>query len=462
MITEIIAFIQSNPEYGMIIAFALAMIESLPVIGSFVPGLLTMPPIGWLIATATLPAAETLSLILMGGIIGDYLGYMIGKHCKKHVQTTAAYYNKSSWLDVGENFVSHYGQYSIIIGRFIGPLRSSIPLFAGILNMKRGHFIAAAIPSVILWAALHLAPGFLLAWFDWDILQSPSFLLTCYIGSLATILLVNATRTKLATFGKKFLAQHNLANVDQQYLADTIRILSYATAIAITTTAVMSKTLLPLSTWLLHILYEYHNTTGLSLALLLSNLAETTHISLLCLALTGWLTYNKQTNLARNLFVGFALTFAMVTIAKFLTNIPRPEFIAAHLSQQAFPSGHTALAIALIMGLQPLLKEHQTIRTAGWLFLLIIPCTRLYLGAHWLSDIIGATFIALFCVAITPSIMQVCNQYFQWHTHPISNDSLLKPLFRILIAYGIFITLLGYTTGQLSPSVYHYVSSSLS
>lgn len=462
MITEIITFIQSNPEYGMIIAFALAMIESLPVIGSFVPGLLTMPPIGWLIATATLPATETLSLILMGGIIGDYLGYMIGRHCKKHVQSTAAYYNKSNWLDVGENFVSHYGQYSIIIGRFIGPLRSSIPLFAGILNMKRRHFITAAIPSVILWAALHLAPGFLLAWFDWDILQSPSFLLTCYIGSLTIILLINATRSKLATFGKRFLAQHNLATLDHQVLADTIQILSYAAALVITTTAVVSKTLLPFSTWLLHTLYGYHSTTGLTIALLVSNLAETTNISLLCLALTGWLSYNKQTSLARNLFAGFALTFAMVTLTKFLTNIPRPEFIATHLSQQAFPSGHTALAIALVIGLQPLLREHQVIRTAGWVFLLAIPCTRLYLGAHWLSDILGATFIALFCVAITPGIMQLCNQFFQWQTPPPSDDSLLKPLSRILITYSVFITLLGYVTGQISPSVYHYVSSSVS
>lgn len=462
MITEIVAFIQSNPEYGMIIAFALAMIESLPVIGSFVPGLLTMPPIGWLIATATLPATETLSLILMGGIIGDYLGYMIGRHCKKHVQSTAAYYNKSNWLDVGENFVSHYGQYSIIIGRFIGPLRSSIPLFAGILNMKRGHFIAAAIPSVILWAALHLAPGFLLAWFDWDVLQSPSFLLACYAISLAAILLINATRRQLSALGKQFLTQHNLASPDQQFIEDTLHILCYAAALILTATAVVSKTLLPLSTWLLHTLYGYHHPTGLSLALLLSNLAETTHISLLCLVLTGWLIHKKQTTLAQRLFTGFALTFTMVTAAKFLTNIPRPDFIAAHLSQQAFPSGHTALAIALIIGLQPLLKERQATRILSWFFLVTIPCTRLYLGAHWLSDILGACFMALFCLAITPTVMQLCNQVLQWHANTPSDDNLIKSFSRILLAYGIFITLFGYATGQLSPTVYYYVSSTLS
>ena len=462
MITEIIDFIQLHPEYGMIIAFALAMIESLPLIGSFVPGLLTMPPIGWLIATSALPATETLSLILLGAMIGDYIGYLIGIHCKKRVQETAAYYNKSNWLDIGENFVSQYGQYSIIIGRFIGPLRSSIPLFAGILNMKKTHFILAAITSVILWAVIHLAPGFMLAWFNWDILNANNFPILCYGITMCLLLIINAYRNHLAYTIRKNLITHNLAPNPPEHLAEWIQIFCYGSTLTITTAAVISKKLSPLNHWVLQSLYTYHHTTGLSAALTLSNLAETMNISLLCALIIAWLVWQRQYLHAQRLATTFSLTFILVTALKFITSIPRPAFIAHVLSQQAFPSGHTALALCLVLSLNTIMAKKRSTNILGWAFILAIPCTRLYLGAHWLTDILGACFIALFCYAITPSIIRLTAARLPLHLENDTTTNITQTILRIIVVYCIVITLIAYLSGQLSPTIYQYVPSTLS
>jgi len=56
-------------------------------------------------------------------------------------------------------FFEHHGGTSVIIGRFIGPLRASVPLAAGILQMRGGHFWVANVLSAIIWAPWVLLQG---------------------------------------------------------------------------------------------------------------------------------------------------------------------------------------------------------------------------------------------------------------------------------------------------------------
>ena len=125
MIGEISQILQGHPEYAIIIAFSFALIESLPFVGSLFPGMLTMPPIGWLMASNKIPFDITFGLILLGAFIGDIIGYYIGYFCQEYAYRKAKIYNKTSWLNQGEAFIDRYGSLSIIIGRFFGPFRSS-------------------------------------------------------------------------------------------------------------------------------------------------------------------------------------------------------------------------------------------------------------------------------------------------------------------------------------------------
>ena len=55
---------------------------------------------------------------------------------------------------------------SIVLCRFFGPLRATVPTLAGIFEMRRGPFQAANWTSAFLWAAALLAPGWAgVGWF---------------------------------------------------------------------------------------------------------------------------------------------------------------------------------------------------------------------------------------------------------------------------------------------------------
>ena len=78
MLEQINQIAQHNPEYAMIIAFLLATVESLPFVGSLFPGMLTMPVIGYLMASNKIPPWTTFMVIIIGAMIGDFIGYYLG------------------------------------------------------------------------------------------------------------------------------------------------------------------------------------------------------------------------------------------------------------------------------------------------------------------------------------------------------------------------------------------------
>ena len=60
-------------------------------------------------------------------------------------------------------FFYRYGFASVLIGRFLGPIRSTIPTVAGVMGMAHGRFQLANVSSAILWMPLMLAPGYVTA-----------------------------------------------------------------------------------------------------------------------------------------------------------------------------------------------------------------------------------------------------------------------------------------------------------
>ena len=55
--------------------------------------------------------------------------------------------------------MERWGILGIFIGRFFGPLRASVPLIAGILEMNYWHFQIANITSAFVWAWVLLIFG---------------------------------------------------------------------------------------------------------------------------------------------------------------------------------------------------------------------------------------------------------------------------------------------------------------
>nr|WP_276508457.1 phosphatase PAP2 family protein [Modestobacter muralis] len=95
--------------------------------------------------------------------------------------------------------------------------------------------------------------------------------------------------------------------------------------------------------------------------------------------------------------VATALVGPLTTLLKELVGRPRPQFAGggAELDSLSFPSGHasgvaTLVTVALVVA-WPLLAPAGRRRAllAGVLLALLVGCTRMWLGVHFLSDVVG-------------------------------------------------------------------------
>lgn len=141
--------------WNYLIAFSSALIESLPVIGSVVPGMNIMVLVGGFWGkTGNSILVLTIICASLGAMIGNFVGFWLGKKYGNHI---ISHYGE--WIGIGkteqkilENQIQKNGFWYIVLGKFHGTLRAFIPFIAGASNMaSRNFWIYNTIGSII-WA----------------------------------------------------------------------------------------------------------------------------------------------------------------------------------------------------------------------------------------------------------------------------------------------------------------------
>ena len=166
LIDQILGFARAHEQWLPAIGFAFAFVKSLPLVALFVPGTALLLSIGAVLGSGagqfapsgwpsrSAPRWATGSPMRWSVKVGPaLLQWAPLRHPPRQVLRAAA-------------FIKRWGVLSIVLCRFFGPLRATVPTLAGIFEMRRGPFQAANWASAFLWAAALLAPGWAgVGWF---------------------------------------------------------------------------------------------------------------------------------------------------------------------------------------------------------------------------------------------------------------------------------------------------------
>ena len=376
------AWLGAHPEWLGLALFLVACGECLALIGILVPGALLLFGVGVLAGGGVLTLGETLLLAFAGGLLGDALSYALGWRFQQRIRHLPLLRSHPQWLDSAEAYMQRYGIGSLLVGRFIGPLRPLLPMVAGMLKMPLARFSAVSVLAGAGWSVAYLLPG----WATGAAIRLP--LSQDFWGQAGIVAGLLAILVLLSIHNG--LRQHPRAA---------------ALACGLSTLSLVSLLLgwrhLPAFDQGLMTLVQSQRSHELdSLMVVLTKLGDwrtqLAAASLLCLLLLLARKWRAALFAASTLL----LTALTNSALKHLLARPRPEVLLEPLHSFSLPSGHSSAAFAFCLVLGVLAGRGQPPRwRLTWLLLACLPASaialsRVYLGVHWPTDILAGALLA--------------------------------------------------------------------
>lgn len=156
-------FIARNHMWAGVLLGLVVFVESLAVIGAFVPATGLLVAAGGLIAAGVLDPVSVIGGCLIGAVVGDALSYWLGRRLGVRFLQRPMFKPHRRRIAWTRLYCRRYGIMSIFIGRFFGPLRAFVPLTLGMLRMRQRAFQFGNVASGVVWVLAMLAPGYLAA-----------------------------------------------------------------------------------------------------------------------------------------------------------------------------------------------------------------------------------------------------------------------------------------------------------
>ncbi len=141
--------------WGALGIVVLMTLESLPIVGLFLPGIVIMVGLGSLSGSGYFTFSECVLYAGTGALIGDSIGYWLGyvgvEHRLLHPHSRRG---RRSRLQA-EHLVKRYGRLAVFLGRFVWVFHPAVPFIAGASGIRPGWFYLADVPAVLLWVLLY-------------------------------------------------------------------------------------------------------------------------------------------------------------------------------------------------------------------------------------------------------------------------------------------------------------------
>ncbi|PMR76928.1 bifunctional DedA family/phosphatase PAP2 family protein [Billgrantia endophytica] len=423
------ALYQLTPSPGMLLLFIgiIALLESLALVGLLLPGVVLITAAASLAGHQDLAVTGVLLAAFAGAVIGDGLSFALGYTQRERIPHLWPLSRHPEWLARGARFFHRYGTLSVFFGRFVGPVRPVIPLIAGMLHMSPRAFTWANVASALLWAPAYVLPGYLLGQTWQQLLDLPPGL-EPWLIALAVLIVVLAVvfswlRHQVSRNGRLYRLLAGGARrhpvMRRLWLTQSWR----------------GQGEIPLGSWLLLIL-ALGGLSGWTIAVihqdgpfemdlavhtlfqgmvvpilpaagqLLARIGDMYGILALVLPWALWLLAKRHLAALGHIGAGLAGIALLNVLGKALIGRPRPDTPDYLAGSLAYPSAHASSAVVLYGLAAAFIAQELPHRHRFWIYwgaiALVIPMaiSRLIIGVHWLSDLVGGALLGLVVCAL--------------------------------------------------------------
>ena len=430
-------YFSANPEWAIAVIFLIAMGEALLIIGLFVPSTAVLIGAGILVGTGHLGFWPVFAATAIGAIAGDQISFWAGRLFGERLKTFWPLNRYPQLVARGEDFVRLHGGKSIAIGRFVPGVKAVVPGIVGMFNMNQAYFLTINVTSGTFWAAAHVFPGMLIG-------EGLAFAGELS-GRLVVVLLVMLVLVAVAGYVIRLLAasaspylNRLLVRVSNwarqrrgrswQRFAKAVSPDNPRSVLIVLFAAIIFASIIGLANLLVRawsanavsnldisiftLMREMRNAPADEIMIVITMLGDAVVMAMLSVVIIAWLIWRKANRAAIAAAIAIVAAKLFEIVMKFGIQRPRPtDMNYGGPELFSFPSGHATMA-AVIFGVLAVLVSHSMGRWGRALVygvcasaVVSIGYSRVYLGAHWLSDVVagllfGTVIAASFGVAV--------------------------------------------------------------
>lgn len=149
----------SHPAWALAVVLLASFLESVAFIGTFVPGSTAMFIAGALVGAGALNLGWVFVCAIAGAIAGDAASFWFGQHYADRIAQMWPFRSHPGALVAGKKYFDKHGAKSVVLARFVAPMRAVVPVVAGVTGMTPARFLVVNILSALIWAPTHILPG---------------------------------------------------------------------------------------------------------------------------------------------------------------------------------------------------------------------------------------------------------------------------------------------------------------
>ncbi|MDQ3767525.1 MAG: bifunctional DedA family/phosphatase PAP2 family protein [Actinomycetota bacterium] len=439
------ALLNLAQPWAYVLIATIAAAESAAFIGLVLPGEATMLLAGVLVYQGRASLPLMLVVGCAGAIAGDSGGYAIGRFLGPRLMRgrLGRRVGPDRW-ERAHAYLRARGARAVLIGRFIGVLRALMPAIAGSAGVPYRSFVLYSVTGAVVWVTAFILLG-VAAGGSWHVVER-------FAGQasliLAGLLVVGVGLTVVA----RWLQGH--LEVLRGWRAAVLR------RPAVTRFVTRRQ---PQIDWLARRLdpterFGLYLTLGFVLAIagavlfgeLLDNVLDNEDAVVIDRPVSNWVVLHREpvlntvmvviTALGGAPFVSFVFGVAALIVyrrtgqrrwviflattvvgalvlddvVKRLVDRPRPDLRPlVEAAGSSFPSGHATTAAATCAAMAYLLTRHRSWRPSVTIWTVaaglagLIAFSRVYLGVHWPTDILGGLALGGFWTAVTATAVKV-------------------------------------------------------
>ncbi|MGV8920595.1 MAG: phosphatase PAP2 family protein [Pseudomonas sp.] len=421
LVSSVIEFLTAHPHVAYLAVCLLALSESVPIIGAVVPGTAVILALSALVPSGVLLLWPLLVAATLGAITGDGLSFWLGYRYHREILGFWPLNRHPELIQHSEAFFVRHGAKSVFLARFVPGVRAFIPILAGMMGMAAGRFYAVNIVSALAWAASHILSGVLvgttfsmlgtsakplailvivLVATGWAGLHIVRWTLRrgipCFIDALERLRCWASTHDTWLSRSLTHLLDPSRPEARTLALSAVFLVGAAWLFFGILEDVVTGDPLLLADSAIYHALQDLRTAPGDAVIIAITELGDTTVVVAVTIVVWLWLTWKRAWSTAAYWLIAIAGASVLNTVIKVALHRARPgELLYSGWSAFSFPSGHSTvnlvlygfLAFLIARETRPVWRLVVALGAATLIFL--IAFSRLYLGAHWFSDVLG-------------------------------------------------------------------------